>query len=718
MKNPITTINDDALAYMKTLDDNSVDLIFTDPPYALGSKIIIQNNGKPEYKKAVDFMNKWDQPGGVFWEEWFAEAKRVLKYGGHCLMFGMDRQLWFNCYYANLAGFTQKQSLYWYFICNDIQTELLTKRGWLKHTEIKKEDIVLTFNTNTGKSEWQNIEDTHLYDVDNLDMVRFVNRDIDQFVTPNHRILHQTRTNPRYPFGSWQYAQAETFLNQKSPLIKLPLAFENLEGSEQYGEKLCHLIGWVLTDGYYQKGDNSIRISQSSTNITKVEKIRDLFLSLQIDFKEYPREREYTYKGITKTHIEHVFYFNDETSVWIKDLFPDKKPTWDLLNMSFEERYNLFLGMMAGDGGFKMVNDYTDIYEALESTENFNGTFTKNKDTANFMQALASSLGFSTSLNEYTNKTTVNISWKQTTGIQQAKGKIFTEKYTGKVWSITTKNSNYCIRRNGKVSFTGNSNFPKASDLSKNLAKNLGENVTEFGGIITAGNDGRKAKLRSGKEKIYKKQELITPLAQKYNGIKYSVAPLKQTNETIMVFQKPYKTGSCLHDVLALENGDNTITCGGVDIERNRVPTEEKLGRNNNARTEGTSYIVQKETMRIDNSTNGRFPAQTYIDSGASEIIDRQSGVLKSGGGNKSNRNSKSAFGGGASCDNYKVADSGGASRILHKCDYEAGDYDLYHYCSKVSKKERTLGVEGYILRSKTPQNIINEIKKVLDIAQ
>jgi hypothetical protein len=42
-----------------------------------------------------------------------------------------------------------------------------------------------------------------------------------------------------------------------------------------------------------------------------------------------------------------------------------------------------------------------------------------------------------------------------------------------------------------------------------------------------------------------------------------------------MVFQKPYKTGSCLHDVLAMENGDETITCGGVDIEGNRCGVEE-----------------------------------------------------------------------------------------------------------------------------------------------
>jgi DNA modification methylase len=355
----------DCLELMKTLPDNSIDLIFCDPPYALGSEVIIKPNGKPDYKKAVDFMNKWDQPDGTFWEKWFCEAKRVLKHGGHCLMFGMDRQLWFNCYYANYAGFTQKQSLYWYFI----------------------------------------------------------------------------------------------------------------------------------------------------------------------------------------------------------------------------------------------------------------------------------------------------------------------------------------------------SNFPKASDLSKNLAKNLGENVTEFGGINTAGHDGRKAKLRSGNEKVYEKQEFTTPLAKKYEGIKYSVAPLKQVVENIMVFQKPYKTGSCLHDVLAMENGDDTITCGGVDIEGNRCEyvIESDKQKATSLRPNAINHDVKANVFenlhtkrKVERgNTNGRFPAQTYISSEAGEIIDLQSGVSKSTGGTgRISLDTDTNLGGG---NNYfSFGDSGGASRILHKCDYEAGDYDLYHYCPKVSKEERNEGLEGF----------------------
>jgi len=110
-----TVILGDCLPIMQDMEDCLISLIFTDPPYGLGSELIIRPDGKPDYKKASDFMNKWDMPTGDFWEVWFKESFRLLKYGGFCLMFGIDRQLLMFKYYAALAGFQERQSLYWYF---------------------------------------------------------------------------------------------------------------------------------------------------------------------------------------------------------------------------------------------------------------------------------------------------------------------------------------------------------------------------------------------------------------------------------------------------------------------------------------------------------------------------------------------------------------------------------------------------------------------------
>jgi len=56
----------DSLCFLKQKPDCYADILFQDPPYALGSEVIIRKDGKPDYKKAVDFMNKWDMPNGDF----------------------------------------------------------------------------------------------------------------------------------------------------------------------------------------------------------------------------------------------------------------------------------------------------------------------------------------------------------------------------------------------------------------------------------------------------------------------------------------------------------------------------------------------------------------------------------------------------------------------------------------------------------------------------
>ena len=118
----------DALEKIKKLEDNSQDIIFADPPYALGSTVLIGKDGKPYYKEAKDFMNKWDMPDEKFWEEFFIEANRVLKFGGRVLFFGIDRQLMLFQYYGIASGLEIKQSLYWYFISNFPKATDLSKQ--------------------------------------------------------------------------------------------------------------------------------------------------------------------------------------------------------------------------------------------------------------------------------------------------------------------------------------------------------------------------------------------------------------------------------------------------------------------------------------------------------------------------------------------------------------------------------------------------------------
>ena len=356
----------DSLEYLKQFNDYEFDINYSDPPYQLGSEVIVRKDGMVDYKKSVDFMNKWGGLSGDYWNAWFKEAYRTLKHGGYCIMFGMDRQLLLFKYYANLAGFEEQQSLYWYFI----------------------------------------------------------------------------------------------------------------------------------------------------------------------------------------------------------------------------------------------------------------------------------------------------------------------------------------------------SNFPKATDLSKQIDKNAGAE-REIVGQDKCGKTAMMGKMQENE--VSGNIDITAPstdLAKKYEGYKYSISPLKQTNETILIFRKPYKSGSCLHDTLAFENGDNECRCGALNIDGNRVGTESRVNQfagNKNGYTLGDDRDEKgsgfwKQDNQGETETTGRYPSQTLCDSNTAEVLDKQSGILKSGDRKEAPQkddsinfcNTKMSY--TPSCK----GSIGGCSKILHKCNYEKEDYDIYNYQPKVSKSERNAGCDEF----------------------
>jgi hypothetical protein len=179
-----------------------------------------------------------------------------------------------------------------------------------------------------------------------------------------------------------------------------------------------------------------------------------------------------------------------------------------------------------------------------------------------------------------------------------------------------------------------------------------------------------------------------------------------------MVFQKPYKTGSCLHDTLAYENGDDTCACFAWNIDGGRVPMSEndkdmldaKSSKNPTDNYNGKDHQKYGDfALNIATPPNeqGRYPSQTFCDSGTAERLDEQSGVSKSNGhfNSKVNMVGKTLYEGGFKDfeqEDRVFSDVGGCSKILHKCDYENGEMDLYVYAPKVSKTERNAGCEEF----------------------
>lgn len=83
---------------LRTLPDNSVDSVVTDPPYELG------------------FMGKkWDNSGIAYDVTVWAECLRVLKPGGHVLAFGGSRTWHRLAVAVEDAGFELRDSIAWLY---------------------------------------------------------------------------------------------------------------------------------------------------------------------------------------------------------------------------------------------------------------------------------------------------------------------------------------------------------------------------------------------------------------------------------------------------------------------------------------------------------------------------------------------------------------------------------------------------------------------------
>lgn len=257
------------------------------------------------------------------------------------------------------------------------------------------------------------------------------------------------------------------------------------------------------------------------------------------------------------------------------------------------------------------------------------------------------------------------------------------------------------------------SSFPKATDLSKMLDKNANAETTIIGKQKNSLPIKEGGKFLNGSENERFYADITTPttnLAKKYDGYKYSIAPLKQTCETIMIFQKPYKTGSCMHDVLAYESGDDTCGCFALNIDAGRVATDDIIKPTSTPDLRDVGRISKDiigidklsfgqvtNAKRIDYEQNlqGRFPSQTFCDSEVAKILDEQSGISKGSDAPRSRNKTSDSF--GMPNDNTpEYSDIGGCSKILHKCDYENGEMDLYVYEPKVSKTERNAGCDNF----------------------
>lgn len=113
VKNSI--LHGDCLSILKEFEDNSVDLIFADPPYNMQTDgVLLRTNGS-EFDGVTDHWDKFEslQDYDKFCEQWLAECRRILKPDGSIWVIGSFQNIFRLGYIMQNLGFWILNDVIW-----------------------------------------------------------------------------------------------------------------------------------------------------------------------------------------------------------------------------------------------------------------------------------------------------------------------------------------------------------------------------------------------------------------------------------------------------------------------------------------------------------------------------------------------------------------------------------------------------------------------------
>jgi predicted phosphodiesterase len=325
--------------------------------------------------------------------------------------------------------------------CLDKETELLTKRGWIKYSDILKADYVFS-NTHDGFGEWTKINKIIIKQ--SQKMFNLKNLNIDMCITESHRILHSKRSIKK-EFSKLQYSTIKEITKGR---YRFPLAVKNKNLDYPISDDEIRLLAWVFTDGSRGQG---CQIWQSKINF--VNEIRELLNRLGYKYSESKRERnieEICGKKLKKKPLpQYCFNIFSQSQDFIKEWINTDRHSIkrDRFNQFSNRQLILFIRTLVdGDGSYVSRGGRTSA--AIDGK----------KEVLDWFQSLAVQCNVSAFISEYRpNDFRLVIAFDRPFVQIEGIGKKTEEKeYNDIVWCLNVPHSNFMVRRNNKAYFTGN----------------------------------------------------------------------------------------------------------------------------------------------------------------------------------------------------------------------------------------------------------------------
>jgi hypothetical protein len=329
--------------------------------------------------------------------------------------------------------------------CYDDKTEILTKEGWKYFKDLRIDDYVACLS-NSQEMYWNNPSEIQMYHYTG-EMVKISHRSHDLLVTPDHNMFIRKRGKKEFEFikalecNNYMYDLLNTvnWSGNELEIIKI--------GDDYYKvDDFLDFLGWYITDGFinHTGRGNSIFIRQKkSQNFSKISKSLD---NLGVNWSFYEEGRFYfSSKGLHK---------------YLKLLgkTEEKHIPKELMNLSTRQLKILFNSLIGGDGHRKSDGQIS--------------FYTSSKKLKDQFQELCLKIGFNTTTNKRVCRNSkINgrdvISKLDQYEITITKNKIHCvgkrfnsfkkEMYDGMVYCCTVSEHIICVKRNGKITWCGNS---------------------------------------------------------------------------------------------------------------------------------------------------------------------------------------------------------------------------------------------------------------------
>lgn len=320
----------------------------------------------------------------------------------------------------------------------DSLTEVLTPNGWIKVSHITDDKSIMIYDKESKKLSFEQPSNWSRYSNSSDSLIRIKAPYVDQFVTHNHRVLFADN-------GREQIRFAEQLLGNKT--IKIPFT-GTYSGDVKISNEVLRLCAAIQADGSLRIKNNYVIFHLKKKR--KAQRIKDILIRLGITYK---------YKLINRLEgLSHRFLFYLPQS--IKQLnFIDwntKTFNFNLLSLCFENLNCLMEELQHWDGS---------------SSSNRIRYFSSNLDNINLFHTIA----------HITNRRASIVDWPSNSKLpckcltyykmgyyrySKLTERIVKEPYPLKdVYCPTVSTGFFLIRRYGKISITGNSNYGMKSGM-------------------------------------------------------------------------------------------------------------------------------------------------------------------------------------------------------------------------------------------------------------